>query len=752
MLRLLDIGPTADHIASLATKKQGLHGATPAPLVILMLLHRKTARTRRASAQRQIIPILMSFPTSISLFRNRRWKAHLAWLAGALGMAALIWVLGTTYQARKLQHQHQAERELQTIGRLQAQALEGWRETRFSDADALTDDALLSRAVVRWSKSGTGATGSNEARRAQGLVHDRLRILQERSRYTAVAYVDLTGKVLLSGDSMGGTLPAPEQAALARAVENAMPQAVEPRQDPFFAFPFFSLIAPIFDGTQAVGAVWLVMDVRTTLYPLLSPWPTPSKTGESVLVAAQGKDALLLTPRRDVQAPGAGTVVSASQSRRAVVQAASGARGIIFGEDENHVAVLAVVNAVPDSPWYLVSQVQVSEAFGGAARRELLVLSLPISFAALLAGVILGGWQWRARRRESMLKERLAENMQWLESAQQAASIGYFVYDVAREQFRLSAMASTLLGLPADHPLPRARWLARVHEADRQHALDAIEAAVNAAEPLRIKYRLQSSLRGASHDRWLDMWGHHDAQEGVRRMTGTMQDITEREQAEATLTRYRDALETMVRQDALTSVANRRALTEAVTREWQRAARAATPISLLMIDVDFFKSYNDQYGHLAGDDCLRQVARALSAAATRSSDLVARYGGEEFAVLLPGTPAADAWGLAERARLAVQELRIEHKASGVASVVTVSIGVATLTPGNGTGLFAEASQLEPRAQTHKLSSTHAGLQRDSQRLFHAADQALYAAKDGGRNGVVAHAGADEKDRKALQGN
>lgn len=703
------------------------------------------------------------------IFRNtlllrRHWLVRLTWLVGLLLAAGLLWVVSSTYQARKLQHQHQAERELQTIGRLQAQAVEGWRETRFGDAAALTDDALLAQAVARWRQPAAGAAGSSEAEHSARLVRERLRILQERSHYTAVAYIDLAGQVLLSGDSMGAALPAPEMEALRRAVATATPQAVEPRSDPFFAFPFFSLVAPIFDGTQAIGGIWMVVDVRTSLYPLLSPWPTASKTGESLLVAANGPDALLLTPRRNDTGSGAGTVVEASATTRATVQAVAGARGVIYGEDSNQIPVVAVVNAIPDSPWYLVSQMHVSEAFGAAARRELLLLSYPISLAALLVGVMLGGWQWRARRRESVLKERLAENMQWLESAQQAASIGYFVYDIAHDQFKLSAMAGTLLGLPSDQPLHRSHWLVRVHQEDSENALQAMTLAVEGPDPLHLKYRLQGSSQGSSQgqgpERWIDMWGHRDLHQGTARLTGTVQDITESERAQATVDQYREALEAMVRQDALTGVANRRALTEAVAREWPRAARKGEPLSLLMIDVDFFKRYNDYYGHIAGDDCLRQVARALGAAATRSADVLARYGGEEFAVLLPGTPAADALRMAEQARQQVQDLQIAHHASSVALVVTVSIGIATLTPTSSNASFnasiafntnqLSAGAALPQSSAHAIADT--AQERDSQRLFHAADRALYAAKEEGRNRVVAHdealehSGSDVRER------
>ncbi len=626
-----------------------------------------------------------------------------------------LWTLSTVYEQRKLTHRHQAERELQTIGRLQAQAVADWRVSRLADANALTDDSLFARAVSEW-RSAPGSTTESTA-----LVEERLRILQERSRYSAAAFVAPDGTILLGANS-GKTLPPAERQALQRALDSASPMAVEPRLYPFFAFPFFSLMAPIFDGVQPQGAVWLAVDVRTGLYPLLSPWPTASETAESVLLQGQGQDALLLSPMRRHERPLA-DVISAADVDRPPIQAVAGARGLLYGRDDRGTAVMAVVNAIAESPWILVSKIEVEEAFGNAASRELLVLSLPVSLAVLVAGLLLGGWQWTARRRESALKDKLAQNMQWLESAQKAALVGYYVYAQDGDTFTLSPMASELFGLPPEAPVARGQWLAQVHPTDRPHVLATLDDALRARKPLRMQYRLVDG----SKERWVDMWGDQDASNASAGMTGTVQDITERQRAEEKLGQYRAALEALVRQDPMTGVANRRALTETLTTEWQRSARTQAPLSVLMIDVDHFKAFNDRYGHLAGDECLRKVAKMLSRKVTRATDLVARYGGEEFAVLLPGTNTEEAMAIAEKLRLAVRKLAIVHAASGVATVVTISIGVAT-------------TQADGAARNEDLgrAGAQANAEREGQQLLHRADLALYAAKEGGRDTVVAH--------------
>ncbi|MEN9207966.1 MAG: diguanylate cyclase [Gloeomargarita sp. GMQP_bins_69] len=161
--------------------------------------------------------------------------------------------------------------------------------------------------------------------------------------------------------------------------------------------------------------------------------------------------------------------------------------------------------------------------------------------------------------------------------------------------------------------------------------------------------------------------------------------------------------------DGLTQVANRRRFDEYLAQQWQQLAAEGASLSLILADIDFFKRYNDTYGHLAGDDCLRRVAQTIVQVVNRPDDLVARYGGEEFAVILPRTILSGAVMVAERIRAAVEQLRIPHPCSTVHDWVTLSLGVTTMVP---TTLNSPAE------------------------LVAAADHALYQAKQQGRNCVV----------------
>lgn len=173
-------------------------------------------------------------------------------------------------------------------------------------------------------------------------------------------------------------------------------------------------------------------------------------------------------------------------------------------------------------------------------------------------------------------------------------------------------------------------------------------------------------------------------------------------------------LENLAKVDGLTQVANRRRLDSFLDREWRRLARERRPMGLILLDIDYFKRYNDVYGHLQGDECLRTVARAIDESVQRPMDLVARFGGEEFAVVMPDTDAQGAGFVAEKIRQQIEALGIEHKASDVAAHVSVSLGVAAMTP--ATGIASEA-------------------------LLQEADKALYQAKLQGRNQVVVHSQA-----------
>lgn len=188
--------------------------------------------------------------------------------------------------------------------------------------------------------------------------------------------------------------------------------------------------------------------------------------------------------------------------------------------------------------------------------------------------------------------------------------------------------------------------------------------------------------------------------------------VRARVQTHLTLKLQSDILHSMALLDGLTGVANRRKFDEQLLRDWRQSQREQTSLSLILVDVDHFKRYNDHYGHQAGDAALQAVARVLTSTLRRPHDLLARYGGEEFVGVLPNTGLSEAVKLAERMQAGVRALNLEHSGSPEAQVVTISLGVATV---------VARSDLAPQA------------------LVEAADQQLYAAKQAGRARVCAAA-------------
>lgn len=205
-------------------------------------------------------------------------------------------------------------------------------------------------------------------------------------------------------------------------------------------------------------------------------------------------------------------------------------------------------------------------------------------------------------------------------------------------------------------------------------------------------------------------------QQGTQ-FTGIIRDISDRKQQEvelskayADLQKAHELMEEQNRRDSLTGLANRRFLDQILAREWARTERkGSNELSIILCDIDYFKRYNDTYGHLEGDDCLRKVAKVLADSFTRKVDLVARYGGEEFMIVLPDTSAFAAVAMAETMRKNILNLNLEHKSSPVASSITISVGVFTGGP---------------------------AVSRNLNNAIQRADQALYRAKASGRNQVV----------------
>lgn len=254
--------------------------------------------------------------------------------------------------------------------------------------------------------------------------------------------------------------------------------------------------------------------------------------------------------------------------------------------------------------------------------------------------------------------------------------------------------ANQLIGMPA---------LAGIHEEDRPHVQAIVDAMKRGEkEEARVTYR---NTHRTNTEVWLESTMRVTRKDNgkVDGVVAISRDITEQKK--------KTRLETLAIEDGLTGLANRRRFDERLSEEWARAYRDRSSLALLMIDVDHFKAYNDEYGHPAGDACLRVVAQVIAAEMKRPGDLAARYGGEEFAMLLPSTDAAGCARIGERIRKAIRAAGLVHTSNHASGYVTASLGGASCRPA-----------LERTAGVGTL--------------IEAADQALYAAKEAGRDRLM----------------
>ncbi|TAF04042.1 MAG: diguanylate cyclase, partial [Nostocales cyanobacterium] len=249
----------------------------------------------------------------------------------------------------------------------------------------------------------------------------------------------------------------------------------------------------------------------------------------------------------------------------------------------------------------------------------------------------------------------------------------------------------------------------------------AVSHSIETMSPFDYEWRI---ITPSGKTKWIKARSRPERREnGEIAFYGVVLDVSERARLEAerkqieqdlrvaeyNLRLANQELEKLVNTDGLTQIANRRCFDDRLHQEWQRHYREQQPLSLLLFDVDYFKRYNDFYGHQLGDECLIKIAQAAQNVVCRPADLVARYGGEEFVVILPNTLSKGALVIAQRIHTAIKDLAIPHQASEINDTVTISLGITSMIP------------------TSELSSTT---------LIEEADQALYHAKQQGRNQSV----------------
>lgn len=282
--------------------------------------------------------------------------------------------------------------------------------------------------------------------------------------------------------------------------------------------------------------------------------------------------------------------------------------------------------------------------------------------------------------------------------------------DWASKQFAyIGPQIEALLGWSPQSWMTVEDWAMRMHPDDRERVVNFCVAQSQAGVDHEADYRALTKDNGYVWIRDVVHVVRNDLGE-VEALIGFMFDISERKKTEEKLLALQEELEALSFKDGLTNIANRRRFDASFELEWDSASRLRQPLSVLLFDIDYFKQYNDLYGHIRGDRCLVDIAQTLSLALDGPRDLVARYGGEEFIVLLPGADATVAQKVAERCQRLIHKQAITHADSPHDQRVTVSVGVGTVVP--------DEQQLPAS-------------------FIDAVDQRLYAAKKNGKNRMEA---------------
>ncbi len=330
--------------------------------------------------------------------------------------------------------------------------------------------------------------------------------------------------------------------------------------------------------------------------------------------------------------------------------------------------------------------------------------------ASLVLGLLLLG---RAVMRQTLNSEYERQSLemghQCLQEAIEALPLGVAVYDQHDRLVLFNKAATEMAPYRYGGELLGQSFEAIIRRSLQQGAIaDALGREEEwLRERLAVRGQLNRPLlRSRPDGRWMHLY-EISTPSGCLVMARL--DVTELVQKSMALERSNQQLELLSATDGLTGLANRRQFDQHLYAEWQRSMRSGQPISLLLIDIDHFKRYNDRYGHLAGDACLRQVAGILYDCAQRSGELVARYGGEEFALLLPGADGDVAMTVAQRCMDEIAKARMPHEDSPVSEFLTCSIGVATV---------VAVQDLVPES------------------LVRCADEALYRVKNGGRGHYI----------------
>jgi diguanylate cyclase (GGDEF)-like protein/PAS domain S-box-containing protein len=445
-------------------------------------------------------------------------------------------------------------------------------------------------------------------------------------------------------------------------------------------------------------------------------------TGEITLAKLEDQQIRYVLSDRAANLSSMATVDLNTRIAAPMKRALAGSSGIMVGDDYRGIKVLAAYEPVGAFDWGLVAKIDYAEL-------EAPFIRAGIHSAVFGLLVILFG-TWVFRKISSPLINSVEKTESQLNTILDTVVDSIITTDTAGTILSFNTSAEKTFGYPASEVIGKSinilmpSQYRETHSQFMSHRDSKTENRI-----IGVSREVFGQRKDGSTFPIEIALGKATITAGQVVYTGIIRDITKRKHTEIELKKYREELEEQVvqrtaalaqanrkleqlaREDALTGIANRRVFDEVLTQEVRRAKRNKKPLSLIICDIDYFKNYNDTYGHLAGDKCLQKVAKTIESGFQRAGELVARYGGEEFAIILPLLEKEAAIERAENLRLAIWNLNLPHESSEIAQQLTVSLGVATAT--NDTPMTL-------------------------QQLVNAADNALYQAKHHGRNCVASN--------------
>ncbi|MBL8249476.1 MAG: cache domain-containing protein, partial [Candidatus Competibacter sp.] len=323
-----------------------------------------------------------------------RKNAVPCWLAAALAATVAIVLAGGgwLYRSQEQLLRQSAEAELQTIARLKADQIAGWRAERLASAAAFMDKSFFIEGVTRW-------MASPRAEDTEKIL-GRFRAVQRYSHYSDVRLVDVGGQVRLSLGGYSGPLPAEEFRALDQAIREQQPALTDLHTGIAEQAPHLSAVTPLFalngengETTKPLGAIILQTNARQFLYPLIQSWPKPSPSAETLLVRRDGENVLYINELRHKKGAALALRIPLSRKEVPAVMAVLGQEGVVQGKDYRGSDVVAVLKPIPDSPWFMVAKVDTEEIFAAWRSRSTLILAVIGLLVTTAAAAV--GWIWQ---------------------------------------------------------------------------------------------------------------------------------------------------------------------------------------------------------------------------------------------------------------------------------------------------------------------------------------------------------------------